>query len=366
MITEKNKQHYYWLDVIRFLAAFAVMACHYRGFFFVEYGALSPDQQNIPMQIFFLLTRLGDEAVMVFFVLSGFLVGGKAIDKARKGIFDIKNYAIDRFVRIILPLLSSMLLCIPITIFVMNENVDWYVWIMNLFSMQGIFVESLKFMGPLWSLSYEVWFYITIAALIAYICNYKRILAAIILLICAAVFIKLKTAYLFIWFMGALAFLNIPKKFNAKVFIPSLFVIIIAIMVLQIFRDSRSLSAVILGEDMRMVVKLVMAFFICIFISYIINIKPNGKISCLINNVGTKAAAWSYTLYLVHAPIGWMLTRIGFQREDNVNLYSIAMYITAMLICIIITYCVYWCFEKRTAVVKKFLKKHLIKENVSI
>ena len=33
----ENKVHYYWLDLVRFTAAFLVLICHFRGAFFVEY-----------------------------------------------------------------------------------------------------------------------------------------------------------------------------------------------------------------------------------------------------------------------------------------------------------------------------------------
>ena len=36
----ENKVHYYWLDLVRFTAAFLVLICHFRGAFFVEYTLL--------------------------------------------------------------------------------------------------------------------------------------------------------------------------------------------------------------------------------------------------------------------------------------------------------------------------------------
>ena len=93
----ENKQHFYWLDLIRFLAAFEVVLCHYRGFFFVEYGLLPAEQQNIFSQIFYFATRLGHEAVLIFFVLSGLLVGGKALDKARLGTFNLHGSLLPQY-----------------------------------------------------------------------------------------------------------------------------------------------------------------------------------------------------------------------------------------------------------------------------
>src|SRR5262249_807489 len=60
------------LDLIRGLAAIAVLVYHVRYGFFVDYGELSaPDHFSF---LFYSLTAFGHDAVMVFFVLSGFFI----------------------------------------------------------------------------------------------------------------------------------------------------------------------------------------------------------------------------------------------------------------------------------------------------
>lgn len=98
------KKHYYWLDSLRFLTAFTVLLVHARASSFVEYGALV--EKNIYIAVGFAISRLGNEAVLVFFVLSGFFVGGKVIEKTLKGDFSLSQYAVDRSVRIFLPLIQ--------------------------------------------------------------------------------------------------------------------------------------------------------------------------------------------------------------------------------------------------------------------
>src|SRR5215813_13613142 len=65
------------LDLLRGWAALIVLLVHVRGASFVEFGSLPPDQKTILVVVLFGLTRIGHEAVLIFFVLSGFLVGGK-------------------------------------------------------------------------------------------------------------------------------------------------------------------------------------------------------------------------------------------------------------------------------------------------
>jgi peptidoglycan/LPS O-acetylase OafA/YrhL len=42
----------------------------------LDYGELNAQSKGLLTQTFFLVTRMGKEAVMVFFVMSGYLVGG--------------------------------------------------------------------------------------------------------------------------------------------------------------------------------------------------------------------------------------------------------------------------------------------------
>lgn len=92
------------LDLARGLAALTVLFYHVRGSSWVELGILPVAQRSLASEVFFGLNRLGNEAVMVFFALSGFLVGGKVIERIRGGRFDAGHYAVDRATRILIPL----------------------------------------------------------------------------------------------------------------------------------------------------------------------------------------------------------------------------------------------------------------------
>jgi hypothetical protein len=62
------------LDCLRGLAALLVVVEHLRAFLFVPFPqVVSP---GVITKAFYLVTGLGHQAVMIFFVLSGFLVGG--------------------------------------------------------------------------------------------------------------------------------------------------------------------------------------------------------------------------------------------------------------------------------------------------
>ena len=150
-----------WLDWLRFGAALVVVAVHARGFSFVAYGELPVDQRTVLTGAWFALSRLGREAVMVFFVLSGYLVGGKVIERSLDGSFNFTAYSLDRVTRLGIPLVPA----VGLSVFAMVATgmvVSPVTLVGNLLFLQGILVEPLPGDVPLWTLSYEAWFSIAV------------------------------------------------------------------------------------------------------------------------------------------------------------------------------------------------------------
>ena len=97
---------YVWLDLARGFSALLVCAGHLRNVALVDYGEL-PDP-GLFVKFLYLLTGLGHQAVMVFFVLSGFLVGGSVLKAGSK--FSVPTYAISRLTRLWIVLLPALIL----------------------------------------------------------------------------------------------------------------------------------------------------------------------------------------------------------------------------------------------------------------
>jgi peptidoglycan/LPS O-acetylase OafA/YrhL len=68
------------------------------------------DQPSLLTMAFYLLTGLQHEAVVMFFVFSGFLVGGGALSAFQSGRFSFRNYVINRACRISVVFLPALLL----------------------------------------------------------------------------------------------------------------------------------------------------------------------------------------------------------------------------------------------------------------
>jgi len=65
------------LDLLRALAAILVMVGHVRGLFFVDFGRV--EEPGLVIQAIYFATSLGHEAVMIFFVLSGYFIAGNVL-----------------------------------------------------------------------------------------------------------------------------------------------------------------------------------------------------------------------------------------------------------------------------------------------
>lgn len=350
--------HFYWLDLIRFLAAFLVLLSHFRGAFLPEYSNLTPTQQNNPLFFsFYFLTRLGNEAVMIFFVLSGFLVGGRVIERCKNRTFDLVRYSVDRSVRIMLPLISALLFSMIVR-GICGETINIPQVIGNLFSLQGVVCNPE--IAVLWSLSYEVWFYIIAAAFAIRLfatTTKQRVWSYVTLGICFLVFVQLSAHYLFIWLAGAVIYCYLPKTLSRiKIFL-SLMTSLLIIPLMQLSSASNIGFSIqtILGNQTHQLVEVLFGILFAVFVSLVIIWEPRHGWSRWINKNGTRLAAFSYTLYLVHYPIMDLLKHYGAVRSDNFTMASFGLFIIYILVGIVGSYLIYLLFERNTGAFKRYI-----------
>lgn len=117
---------------------------------------------SIPMihPILKLVFSFGQEAVIIFFIVSGFVIH---TSWESKRTHSLKLYFIKRFRRIYFPFLVSIVLSIavlPISFFSWRELFGNLLMLQDFsYGKPGVFVESFMGNAPLWSLSYEWGFY---------------------------------------------------------------------------------------------------------------------------------------------------------------------------------------------------------------
>ena len=110
MIERAGKTPYHWplLNFLRATAALLVLFGHSRNWYFLKIGVV--EHPSIFLKLFYFVAVLEHEAVVIFFVLSGFLIGGSLADSLQRGSFDLVRYLIARFVRIYIVYVPALIL----------------------------------------------------------------------------------------------------------------------------------------------------------------------------------------------------------------------------------------------------------------
>jgi peptidoglycan/LPS O-acetylase OafA/YrhL len=219
------------LNLIRGLASLAVVVYHIRYRFFLDYNDISsPDWLT---KLFYGFTSFGHDAVIIFFVLSGFFISSSITASIREEKWSWSNYLSSRLTRLYLVLIPGLLLTLfwdtlglslfgdhPIytgqpqvwkhDYFPVAERLTLETFVGNAFFLHTIYVHSYGSNDPLWSLAYEFWYYLLFpVAAIAFSRHYRtpRItltcLAAIVIVV--LLISQSMLIYFPIWLLGWLA-----------------------------------------------------------------------------------------------------------------------------------------------------------------
>lgn len=345
---------YRWVDWARFLAAFAVLLTHARSSTWVSWGELPGAERGPLAYLIYTISRFGHEAVIIFFVLSGYLVGGKLIERVRLGSFDVRRYALDRASRIYVPYLPAL---------VLSGFVWWYIGkpvslsdlALNFIQLQQVAAPSFAGNDALWSLAYEVWFYVAGGAF-ALACtgrNSVRLPALFVGVLALCVFVKLLPVYLLCWLIGAIAYVAgvSTRPLRSLVLGTGLFAIglILSQYAFQLapanFISGSGFDAK--ATPLRQIAFLVMCLGVVFILAGSIQSSPQGCWAH-IERWGSALAAGSYTLYLSHYPVLLLCEHFDPIKHAALDAPAFVSFGLRLSLSLIATWALYWLFEKRT------------------
>jgi peptidoglycan/LPS O-acetylase OafA/YrhL len=275
--------------------------------------------------LFYFCTGLGHQAVMVFFILSGFFVGGSILK--RKGMqFRPAEYFIARLTRlwiVLIPALAATLIVDTVVAAYFPEvlhGVNYGIWnsgphstgysistqtlLGNVFFLQTILTPVFGTNSPLWSLANEFWYYTTFPMLAFAVgqCGNPgrastRIAAGVSAVVLLAFLPPILSGYV-VWLMGVVAWLicnRLPCKRRPLALI-SAFVLFVCSLVY-----SKSISSqMLIGLSVDYAVGMGFSIFCIVIATWP---RPGCSHSGIaISKLAVASSEFSYSLYLTHFP----------------------------------------------------------------
>lgn len=359
----RERQHLYWLDWVRFLAAFGVLAAHTREFNWDGFAAYTGQENSPALALFISLFSLGRQAVVVFFVLSGWLVGGYAIERVRAGTFDLAGYAADRLSRVYVPLVPALLFTLAV-VRGLDAPVDLRQYLVCLVGLQN--VTSIRMPGAngaLWTLAYEIWFYV-LTGCAAVACRrrgagWSRLLgvagAAVAVWVCVA----LGWVYLACWLVGAAGgWLRGRLSPGARPWVAAAGALVMAggSAIYQIDKGVLPSPSAGFALPASGLAQLIVAAGALLLVASVSDLAPRTGVGRRIERAGGWLAAFSYTLYLVHFPVLGALRVCLGTLPPVMTAFAVGRALASATLCVVVALGLYALFERQTPQVRRWLR----------
>lgn len=301
------------LDAMRWIAALCVVTTH------VSWRILLPLQEaqdsSLFTTLFYGLSSFGHQAVIIFFVLSGYLVGGKGATAVARAQFDVKSYFSARTARLYAVLLPALILTaiadwLSIQIsggtgfhsLAVYDNLNSWSASISILMLQPFYGPALGSNTPLWSLSHEFWFYMIFAASAQAAIKHgvSRWCYVVLAILLALILGKSFICYSLMWLIGLVAAVA-PRRHAGKLGAAAAITFFIAALPSSHFID-------------QVMPRYASELFQSLAAGVLLWTLKTNKLAPMIKfkSLNTFLADFSYSLYAVHYPLVLLfLTLLG-------------------------------------------------------
>jgi len=299
-----------FLDFARWVSAAIVLLVHVNNRVTVRLGG-TIDGATLPQIAWGFVCGFGHHAVVVFFVLSGFLIGSKVVRDLAEDRLDTRRYLIARVSRIHLVLIPALFLTLVLDAIGSHFDKAIYTisqpgsFIGNVFMLQGFTTEPFGSDAPLGTLANEFWYYMIFPLLAVGV--WKR--RPIFVVLPAAIMIAMTMIQpwhgvgFVLWLIGALAGSVAPREVSKRtqIFAVILFIVLLVALRLGIRLEQYTLAVVAVTD-----IAVASAFGLVLFC-----LRRNAFFDLgAFTKVNTQFAGFSYSLYAIHAPIVMLLCAV--------------------------------------------------------
>lgn len=363
------------LDLMRAVAACAVMFGHLRTLFFADYQHV--ESKSWLLGALYFLTGFGHQAVMVFFVLSGFLISSTILRSHILGAWSWREYAINRATRLYVVLIPGLLLgllwdrlgswlfategiyshsirdlgpAVPL------ENLTPGAFFGNLFFLQTIVFPTFGSNGPLWSLANEFWYYVLFPAVFGAALAWAArrtgtatLLTGVALAVCAFIGWGMLIGFL-IWLAGfGLVLLDSKTELRSR---SGTYVLLLGSVVLlggTLFVSRKIWESTLLSD-------LAVGFAFAVFLFAALQSTRNEH-SQRYSAIAHEFAGFSYSLYVLHFPF-LLFLRARFVPKDRwqPTPAHLLQAVLAGAVCLVFAWLISLVTERRTAEARKWVK----------
>jgi peptidoglycan/LPS O-acetylase OafA/YrhL len=324
--------------------------------------------------------------VIVFFVLSGYLVGGSVLRSVASGRWSWRSYLLTRLTRLYIVLLPALLLGGALdwagmhlagteavysgqaSMGSLDKNVHLSLTLPTL-AANSLFLQTIKLPGmggdpvrafgtngPLWSLCNEFWYYLAFPVLVLALTrgrSWRFRIACGLTLAAWGWFVGSEIALLGIpWLMGAMIAYLPP--FPARGAWTRGFAIVVS---LTLFGGGLAWSYSRGGSDLY---NLALGLVVTLLIWVTLHCATAPLPSCYVK-VAQRSAHSSYTLYLTHFPLLIFLKASLHLPRAAPNWHAFMVSMGLMAVILIYAQVVYELFEKRTDQVRNWIKPYVMR-----
>lgn len=358
------------LSLLRGVAALEVAAGHLRNEIYP--GLRTLHDPTLAYQAFAFLTGFAHQAVVVFFLISGWLVGGSLLNRLGQPRA-LLHYTIDRLTRLWTVLVPTLVLILLIglaigeartgTVGISPENhYSALSFIGNLMGMQTILVPNFGGNYALWSLAYETWYYVQFPLLALALFGHGRLRRTA----CAAAFILLVvvlpgmiSTYFMLWLLGA-ACSRIELRCGNGMRL------VLGLLTAALFSYYRLTGSHDELAPQTFVQDLICSIPLLLLLSSLHQrIDPSSPRLLRFKAVADFFSEFSFTLYVIHLPLIFLAIHtgrhlVGRERLDPFVTTDYLWYAALLLALIGSAYVFYLLFERHTFRIRRALKEWLL------